>query len=42
MSTKIEEAFAVCYIIINGVVIQVKEESEKYELLRSLREEAAN
>lgn len=30
------------YIVVNGVVITVKEESERYELLRSLREEAAN
>lgn len=30
------------YIVVNGVVIQVKEDSEKYELLRSYREEAAN
>lgn len=42
MNTNIEEGFAVCYIIINGVVIQVKEESDKYELIRWLWEEAAN
>ena len=42
MKTNNEEGFIVCYIVINGVVIEVKDESEKYELLRSYREEAAD
>jgi hypothetical protein len=42
MNTKIEEGFAMWYIVVNGVVIEIKEEAEKYELLRSLREEAAS
>lgn len=42
MNTNNKEGFIVCYIVINGVVIEVKDEAEKYELLRSYRDEAAN
>lgn len=30
------------YIVVNGVVIHIKEEAEKAEMLRSLREEAVS